>query len=208
MKQVQIPWGEGTLTELKMFAAQVLGMMTSPNIGEESLRAKIRVAFQGDTLTILVDDTVQKPPGEERTPPPEPETEQPEPFAELSPAGAFSRAPGAPAPPIGGKPMVGAIGKIDPTVLVTIPEVEGPGGKRDVFVSVNGVAMLVPRGSPVPIPYRYYMALMCAVKQVHHQDEDTHEIITSEVPAYPMSVNIMPAKSEIDAYLAAEQKAA
>ncbi len=224
MRQDKIPWGEATLTQLKMFAAQVLGIMVAPNIGEQTLRAKIRTAFSGDTLTILVDESVEQPPrAEEPTPQPmpQPEPETLEPFAELSPAQpqALSNedvqrlAPGldqalqAPAPS-GGKPMVGTSGEHDPKVLITIAEVEGPGGKRPVFTSVNGVAMLIPRGRAVPIPYRYFRCLLDAVKTVHHQDEDTGEIISSQVPSYPMSVNRMPPQAEIDAYLALEQQVA
>ncbi len=213
MKQALIPWSEATLTELKMFAAQVLGMMTAPNIGEQSLRAKIRVAFSGDTLTILVDDSMDPPPrAAEPTPEPEPSRRD---FllgaaataaAATTVAGAAAAA-SVEAPSTGGKPMVGTSGETDPTVIITIAEIEGPGGKRPVFTSVNGVAMLVPRGRPVPIPYRYYMDLLCAVKTVHHQDEETNEMISSEVPSYPMSVNKMPPQADIDAYLARDAAA-
>ena len=229
MRQDKIPWGEATPTQLKMFAAQVLGIMVAPNIGEQTLRAKIRTAFSGDTLTILVDESVEQPPrAEEPTPQPmpQPEAETPEPFAELSPAepegpsrrdfligaaataGAATAVAAAAAASGGGKPMVGTSGEHDPKVLITIAEVEGPGGKRPVFTSVNGVAMLIPRGRAVPIPYRYFRCLLDAVKTVHHQDEDTGEIISSQVPSYPMSVNRMPPQADIDAYLALEQQVA
>ncbi len=183
MPQKTVPWDEATPRELKMFAAQVLGMMTMPNIGEATLRAKIRQAYSGDNITILLLDDEDE--------------------------GAASDAP-APPPdtPNDGKALRGTAASNDPMVKITIAEMEGAGGKRPVPVGVNGVIMLVPRGRPVDIPYRYYEALSHAVKTMHEQDETTGEIISSDVPSYPMSVNVMPPQAEIDAYLAAEQRAA
>lgn len=180
MKPITVKWDDATLTELKMFAAQVLGMMSMPNIGESTIRAKIRAAYQGDTLTIMVQDAV-------------------------APDDAPQSAPLAPPKPSTGKALRGSTAEHDPKVMITIAEMEGAGGKRAVPVGVNGVIMLVPRGKPVDIPYRYYMALTCAVKTIHEQDELTQDIIETHVPAYPMSVNRMPPQEEIDAYLALEQ---
>ena len=177
MKQKTVPWDDATLTELKMFAAQSLGMMTTPNIGEVTLRSRIRQAYAGSEITIMV-----------------PEDD--------APADAPVAAPIE--PPAVGKALRGSSAENDPKVKITIAEVEGAGGTRDVYVGVNGVGMMVPRGRPVDIPYRYFHALENAVKMNHEQDPETNEIVSSEVPSYPMSVNKMPDQAVIDAYLAAD----
>ena len=110
--------------------------------------------------------------------------------------------------PTDGKALRGSSAENDPKVQITIAEVEGAGGKRPVFVGVNGVGMLIARGRPQDIPYRYYAALTNAIKTTHEQDESTGEIVSSDVPSYPFSVNRMPPQTEIDAYLALEQQAA
>ena len=180
MQQKTVPWDEATLDELTKFAASVLGISVSPRINESTLRAKIRQAHSGDNITILVpDDDDEAVVGDAPAPPSE--------------------------TPNDGKALRGSSAENDPKVQITITEMPGAGGKRPAFVSVNGVAMLIPRGRPVDIPYRYYHALTNATQTLYDQDEATGEIISSDVPSYPMSVNKMPPQAEIDAYLAAEQ---
>ncbi len=187
MKPKTVPWDDATLHELKMFAAQSLGMMTTPNIGLATIRAKIRQAYSGDDITFLVRETdEQEGIGD----------------APVAVVGEGGEAPAV------GKALRGHSAEGDPKVKITIAEVEGAGGSRPVYVGVNGVGMLIPRGRPVDIPYRYYRALKCAIKTVHEQDEATGDILSAEVPAYPFSVNKEPDKAEVAAYLAAEQKAA
>lgn len=182
MKQKTVPWDEATLDELKKFASSVLGMSVNYNIGEATLRAKIRQAYPGDTITIMVlDGEDEARPSDAPAPPPQTPTD--------------------------GKALRGSSAENDPKVTITIAEVEGTGGKRPVPVGVNGVMMLVPRGRPVDIPYRYYEALLHAVKTLHEQDETTGEVVSSDVPSYPMSVNRMPPQAVIDAYLAADAAA-
>ncbi len=183
MKQKTVPWDEATLHELKMFAAQVLGMSVNHNVGESTLRSKIRQAYPGDDITFMVLDGIEE--------------------------AQASDAPAQPSEtPNDGKALRGTSAAGDPKVKITIAEVEGAGGKRPVPVGVNGVIMLVPRGKPVDIPYRYYEALSHAEKTTYEQDPETDEVISSDVPSYPMSVNTMPPQAEIDAYLAAERPAA
>ncbi len=179
MQQKTVPWDEATLDELKKFAASVLGIPVHYKIGEETLRAKIRQAYPGDTITIMVLD------GEDD--------------------GSPSDAPPPPSEaPSDGKALRGTAASNDPEVKITIAEVESAGGKRPVPVGVNGVIMLVPRGRPVDVPFRYYEALVHAIKTLHEQDEATDEIISTDVPSYPMSVNLLPPKADVDAYFAAQ----
>lgn len=180
MQQKAVPWDEATLLELKMFAAQQLGMSTHPSIGEETLRSQIRQAFSGDTMNIMVPPDDEDDGQASDAPVPPPET------------------------PNDGKALRGTSASHDPKVKITIAEVEGAGGKRPVYSGVNGVSFLVPRGRPVDIPFRYYEALLKAVKTLHEQDPDTDEIISTDVPSYPLSVNLLPPKAEVDAYFAAQ----
>ncbi len=178
MEQKTIGWDEATLPELIMFSSQVLGIPVAPNIGEATLRGKIRQCFPGDSITISVLETEDRAPAD---------------------------APAAPSDqPTDGRALRGTSASGDPMVLITISEVDSPGGKRPVFAGVNGVGMLIPRGRPVDIPYRYYEALLHAVKTVHEQDMDTGEITSTDVLSYPVSVNQMPPQAEIDAYFAAQ----
>ena len=182
MQQKTVKWDEATLKELKMFASGVLGMTLGPNIGEETLRAKIRQAFPGDKITIMVLDGEDEAVAADAPVPP-------------------SEAPAQ------GKALRGSSSVNDPKVTITIAEAEGAGGKRPVPVGVNGVMMLIPRGRPVDIPYRYFDALSKANKTLYEQDETTQEVISTDVPSYPFSVNKMPPQDEIDAFLAADAQA-
>ena len=182
MKQRTVQWDEATLEELKMFAAQVLGMSVHPKIGEDKLRGKIRMAYPGDTITIMALDDEDSAPAD-------------------APVAASAE-------PTDGKALRGSSAAGDPMVTITIAETDSAGGKRPVFVGVNGVGMLIPRGKQVDIPYRFYLALTHAIKTTYEQDEATGEIISSDVPSYPFGVNKMPPQADIDAYTAAEHVAA
>lgn len=71
-------------------------------------------------------------------------------------------------------------------VRVYIDLVDGPGGKDPVFLSVNGVAMLVPRGEEVDIKERYYHALCNAVTHRFESLKDGGmNPVPRKVPAYP-----------------------
>ena len=56
MKQSTVAWDNANLTQLKMFASQLLSIGFQDNIGEDTLRAKIRQAFDGDEITFMVPD--------------------------------------------------------------------------------------------------------------------------------------------------------
>ena len=175
MSQTTVKFDEANRDQLIMFAAQSLGMQFAPNIGEAALKAKIRAAYEKDEFVIMTpdDDVVVMDEGDI------PAAAHVETDAEFG----------------GGNP--------NPFVKITLATQEGTGGERPVFVGVNGIAMLVPRGKPVDIPYRYYLALTYAVKSVHVQRADG-EIQANEVPAYPFNVNAMPSQIDIDAFFAKE----
>jgi hypothetical protein len=70
---------------------------------------------------------------------------------------------------------------------VIIERQEGPGGDRPVFVAVNGVGILVPRGEPCNLAEPYIEALENAVQTVYHQDGDGN-LIPRDVQIHPMRV--------------------
>lgn len=89
----------------------------------------------------------------------------------------------------------------DPIVTLILIEQEGPGGKRDLQVSVNGRLMLLPRGRPIDVPYRYFEALKNAVQTLYDPDpEDKHNLVSREVPSYPFSVVRAPSADEVAAW--------
>ena len=65
---------------------------------------------------------------------------------------------------------------------------ERPGGNEPVFVSVNGINMLIPRAQTCWIDYRYYEALKNAEAHMPIVDQDFNIIGYRKVPEYPVSV--------------------
>lgn len=70
-------------------------------------------------------------------------------------------------------------------VTINIAAQEGPGGSEPVFVSVNGSAMLIPRGKDVPVPKRYYEVLRTATRMVYDPNPEGGLMPPREVPQYP-----------------------
>ena len=91
----------------------------------------------------------------------------------------------------------------DPKVTILVNRQEGPGGDRPVEVGVNGTLILIPRGEPVTVAYRYYEALKNAVQTIYDQGADG-EISARDVHAYPFQVITMPDRSEVDAWITAQ----
>mgnify|MGYP001220154206 CR=1 FL=1 len=112
-----------------------------------------------------------------------------------------------PARPKGYHGLLGDSSKGDPLVELVISEQSGPGGKRDVFLSVNGRGMLVPRNKQVTIPYRYYEVLKNARQTLHEQNDDG-SISSREVLSYQFQTIRMPSQEEIDAWMARTSKIA
>jgi len=75
---------------------------------------------------------------------------------------------------------------------VVIAKEEKEGGDEPVAVSVNGNPMWIPRGQLVEIPYRFYDALMKAVKTIYTQIDAAGTLQGREVPAHPIDVKWKP----------------
>lgn len=95
-----------------------------------------------------------------------------------------------PAPQTGTPPTPPAAAKQkEETRRILIQEQEGAGGRDPVPVSVNGTAMLIPRGKPVDVPARYVEALTNAVQWQYDTDEEGRMLPDPrKVPSYPYSV--------------------
>lgn len=89
----------------------------------------------------------------------------------------------------------------DPICDIVIPEGEGQDGKENVFVNVNGNAMMIARGVPQAVPWRYMVVLQNAVQRLYNQDEKTFEITYRDVPRFsfsPVPGGRWPSQREID----------
>jgi hypothetical protein len=80
-----------------------------------------------------------------------------------------------------------AAGAKPDTVKLIIQRQPGPGGDEPVFVGVNGVAMYIPRGEEVEVPYRYFEALRNAVVTTYESDERHGLKAGRSAPQYPYS---------------------
>lgn len=88
----------------------------------------------------------------------------------------------------------------DPPVELEIGMTSYPGGDKPVPVNVNGANLVIPRGRPYVIPYRFFLALANA----HHvdvtQDAETLQLQFTKTTNYPLTGVKMPPQEEIDAW--------
>lgn len=73
-------------------------------------------------------------------------------------------------------------------VKIHIPMTDRPGGREPVPVSVNGRAMLIPRGEECEIPYAYYEVLKNAVELQYYEMPGGGLSQPQAVQAIPYSV--------------------
>jgi hypothetical protein len=172
-KTRNVAFNDATPAELRMFLQQSCGITAHTNCTPETLRAKVRAVFEGDEISLILPD-------------------DPEIAAKAPPNEVRSD----------GQRMVSKGGKGDPVVELTLMEQEGPAGKRPVFVSVNGKAMLIPRSKRVQVPYRYYDVLRNAVRSevLHVTRGATTEELHNDVPEYNMQVHKEPSAAELNAW--------
>lgn len=185
---VQIPIDDATKEQLLQFAAENLGMNMHPNTGLGKVRANIRKAWSAPHIVLF--NPVDRGPTDvedlEATPSNSGQSEN---------LTANIRALG------------GSSSKNDPKVRMIVNEQEGAGGKRPIYVGVNGVAMLIPRGEEVDVPYRYYLVLKAAVQTLFEQDDATHELNSRSVQSYPFQVVALPSQEEMEKWHQQEYEA-
>lgn len=84
----------------------------------------------------------------------------------------------------------------EPMVSLTVHQQEGPGGKRPVFVGVNGRAILIPRNKQCEVKLRYLVALQNAVETKYEYDDEAKANMPIELPSYPHQVHRAPSDEE------------
>lgn len=106
------------------------------------------------------------------------------------------------APPPKGKIDPVRFAALDPRWTISIANEKTKYGKRNVGVFVNGIPFYIPRGRPVEVPHRYFLALKEAIGDDHPgwdpETERNSEPI--EVESYSVSVIRAPTEEEIAAY--------
>lgn len=172
----KIQFDDATKEELIKFASENLGMKLHPNTGLHKVAAAVRQAWRPDHIILYGPLT------------PEPED---------TTAVVKNTETGRETVKSSIRALRGGSSENDPKVRMFLNHAEGQGGQRPVFVSVNNVAMLIPRGEEILVPYRYYLALRSAVATLYEQDEETFDMISREVPAYPFQVVEMPPPAEM-----------
>ena len=174
MEPRQIKIEDATKEELLKFANEKLGLAKIHHAtGRGKILAKIRQAWTPDYIELHGES--DNAPANDNTPKP----------ANDNAAEDKIRA------------LTGGSSKGDPMVRMFINEAEGAGGQRPVFVSVNHVPFLIPRGEEVDVPYRFFLALKNAVGTIYEQDTNTYEVPGREVPTYPYNVVRMPTPDEM-----------
>jgi hypothetical protein len=172
----RVPMAEATEAQLREFAQNVLGLAIDHKTKGDKRRAAIGRAWPNQDH-ILVADTA-------------PPAEAPAPALDIN----HTAVPAT-------KAMVDRTSGLDPKVKINISREAGPGGDRAVPVSVNGVAMVIPRGEDVTVPYRFYLALRNAITTLVEQDPNTLEEFRRDTPSYPFQVvGPLPSEAEIAAW--------
>lgn len=89
----------------------------------------------------------------------------------------------------------------DPKVSLVVLSTSFPGGDEPAPVSVNGSNnLIIPRNTPVLIPYRFYLALKNAHLEDVKQDPANGQIKTTRSTLYPLSDVELPPRKEIEAW--------
>ena len=92
----------------------------------------------------------------------------------------------------------------EPMVNLTVHTGDGAGGKRPVFVGVNGKAILIPRAKPCDVKIRYLEALANAIETKWEYDEEARANLPRDLPSYPYQVHKMPSDEAIAKWRAFE----
>lgn len=182
LDRVEIPIESATREQLKAFAESDLGLTVKTQTPPQFIKKQIASA-NWDKPFILVDP---------RTP-----------SARPTAAPLKRPVPGKAEAP---KPVHEAVEVAEPMVRMQIAEQAGPGGKRAVYVGVNGRAILIPRNRPVEVKLRYYNALVIAIETLFELNEETNEMESRDVTTYPFQVLKMPSDEVIAEWKAYERK--
>lgn len=78
--------------------------------------------------------------------------------------------------------------KITKRIKIMIPKSDKHDGEEPVFIGVQGVSYLVPRGIEVKVTPAIVEVLKNAITDNVTQDPDTGEVHHNEVPTYPFNI--------------------
>lgn len=166
---------EATPAELRQYASQFLGIPVDEDTTDAQVLAKVRAANEGSTIFVSAsedepDQTGPIPPGGHYVP-------------EQSTATSVLSAKG------------------DPKVRLTLhaEERDGVVNNRHKEVGVNGTVWLLKRGEPIEIPYRVFLALELAEREVITHSGDG-EVRSQKVKNTPYNIERMPPAEEIAAW--------
>jgi hypothetical protein len=172
----QIKFNDATRDELIQFAMESLGMKFHPKTGLAKIAAGVKSVWRNDFITLYTEaeegpkvEDVKKGVNED----------------------------GAMTVEASIRALSGGSSKNDPKVRMIISQSEGAGGQRPVFVMVNNVPMLLPRGEEIDVPYRYYLALRNAVGEAVEMDLETYDLTSRSVFSYPFQVSQLPTQEEM-----------
>lgn len=180
---VDVAIASASHAQLYYFASTVLGLDVGPQTNNHNLRAKIEQAKPGCV-------TIQAPP-EEAGPT----------AVEVHSAAADSLdPPEAPAGPMG------MHHRYDPQVELTVMSTADPLRAKIVTLISQGQSIMMKRGVPLRIPYRFYLCLRDAVEKVARDTDEIHpqtglpirEFVDQH--SYPYQVLRMPSDQAIAAW--------
>jgi len=159
-----IPIAEATATQIAQFAREVVGIPgTAHTLGKEKIVAMIRQAgYEKDEIEIQ---------------------EKPTTSEVGSPIKAMQALGG------GRGGILDQNSKTDKRVKIVIAVQDTPGGADPVDLSVNGVAMRIPRGVECLIPYRYFEVLQNAKQEIAEVDGNGVIIGWRSAHTYPFNVH-------------------
>lgn len=168
---------DATADEVRLFASSFLGIPTDGQT-DDQVRAAVRAATETDAIYVRI----------------QPEDHQQTGHPPLPPVVATAS---------DGEPvkLQGGLGHGDPKVRIVLHNEEKDGVivSRHKEVGVNGVVWLLKRGVPIDIPYRVFLALDNANRDViTHNGEG--EVLTQSVKNTPFNVEQRPSAEEVAAW--------
>jgi hypothetical protein len=158
---ITLPLAEASLDQLRWFATNVCGLDIPKTTNANTIRSKISQVHEKTEITVpaAIGTVIVS------------DSAAPGPFAVATSEHALRA----------GSHQAGDKAKIFVEVQ------EGPGGNRPVFVSVNGVGILIPRAKEVEVAVPYVEALEHAVGTVYDFDNDGNQT-SREVLHYPFRI--------------------
>lgn len=177
----QIPLADATLPQLQAFARNALSFELDPDMDIEDARSVVNDAWQGDNILLIEDEQ----------PAAAPMVVQPEPPPTFEPPPAEIEPENAKMPLT--RNTLDTNSSRDPKIVIRIRQTDEPGGSDPVPVSVNGIAIRIPREKDVTVAKRFVDALQNAERYVYDYNEENGETTRRTVKAYSFdTIRVLP----------------